>query len=531
MSLGAFTSYKASGPTVARFHMSDALIRAIMGPVGSGKTGGELMERLYIGMKQAPDPRDGVRRTKHAIVRDTYRNLEKTTIPSWHAWVPPSMGHWVGGSGGVPATHTLEFRLPDQTTVHTILEFVGLGENKIETVLPGWEGTTAYLNEVDKLSLDVVTYLRGRVGRYPKVEAAIGFKGATRPGIDMDFNAPDTDHWLYDMLVENPMTLEHAKAMGLDLGGRAPVEFFVQPPAMIKTPDGRYEVNPKAENLSNLPEGYYQRQILGQPDWYIRRMILNQWGASRDGEPVYPEYSDEKHLADFDLQPVPGVPLLLGADAGLQGAIVICQRLSSGQWLILDEVLAPEEGMGALKFAPYLNRMLADRYADWTKERRRYNVDIDRDRPQRHRDLAIKGWGDPSGTSRSRIDDNQNWLQVMTEQTHVPFRPAPTNNLTPRLEVVRHALMSHASLLISKRCKVLRHGFNSGYRVKRVEKGNTQIFHDEPEKNRYSHVHDALQYVMLGAGEYLHVLGRADDRRRRRDRMMTAEGTPEDRFE
>lgn len=526
-----FAAYQASGPTVARFHASDAFIRAIMGPVGSGKTGGMLMERLYIAAKQAPHPRDGVRRTKHAIVRDTYRNLEKTTIPSWHAWVPPTMGHWVGGSGGVPAIHTLEFKLPDQTTVHTILEFVGLGENKIEVVLPGWEGTTAYLNEVDKLSEDTVTYLRGRVGRYPKVDAAAAFKGATRPGIDADFNAPDTDHWLYDLLVENPMTLEGAKAIGIDLGGREPLAFFVQPAAMLKTPDGRYVDNPRAENIQNLPAGYYHRQILGQPDWYIRRMILNQWGATRDGEPVYPEYADDKHLATYDLRPVPGLPLLLGADAGLQGAIIICQRLPGGMWLALDEVLAPEEGMGATRLAELLNRFLADNYRDWVHMRPRYNVQLGSEQV-RARDLPIRGWADPAGLARSGEDDEKSWIKTLSALTHIPFLPAaPRNDLTPRLECVRQALMRQEGILISRRCKVLRHGFNSGYRIRRIERGNTRTFASVPEKNRYSHVHDALQYVMLGAGEYLHVLGRAERGRERRRELRLAEGAAEDHFE
>jgi len=530
MTLGNFASYQASGPTVARFHASDAFMRFIMGPVGSGKTGGELMERVYNAARQEPHPRDGVRRTKHAVVRDTYRNLEKTTIPSWHAWVPPSMGHWVGGSGGVPATHTLEFRLPDQTTVHTIIEFVGLGDNKIDVVLPGWEGSTAYLNEVDKLSIDVVTYLRGRVGRYPKVDVGAGFRGCTRPGIDGDFNAPDTDHWLYDMLVENPMTLEDALALGVDLGGRRPLDFFVQPSAMIKSPDGRYAINPKAENLRNLPAGYYERQILGQPDWYIRRMILNQWGASRDGEPVYPEYDDAVHLANYDLRAVPGLPLLLGADAGLQGAILVCQRLPAGTWLILDEIIAPETGMGAVKMGELLNRLLADEYRDWVHARPRYNVQLESER-LRARDLPIRGWGDPAGKARSSEDDDKSWMTTLSATSQVPFVPAPTNALTPRLEVVRNALMRKDGIVVSRRCKVLRHGFNSGYRIKRIEKGGSHHYSDQPEKNRYSAPHDALQYVLLGAGEYLHVLGRADYRRERRARQATAEGAPEERFE
>jgi len=38
-------------------------------------------------------------------------------------------------------------------------------------------------------------------------------------------------------------------------------------------------------------------------------------------------------------------------------------------------------------------------------------------------------------------------------------------------------------------------GFSGGYRY--AERGNTSTFTDKPEKNVYSHIHDALQYVAM----------------------------------
>lgn len=436
-----FTTYLPPGPVAARFGASNAFVRAIMGPVGSGKTGACLMDMLYRAMRQAPHPRDQVRRTKFAVIRETYRQLEKTTIKSWHRWVPQSLGHWVGGSGGQPATHTVAFALPDGTTVEMIVEFIGLGENSSEMVMPGWEGTGAYLNEVDKLTEETLTYVIGRVGRYPAVDAAASFAGATWRGVWADFNASDTEHWLYRVFVEAPTP---------------GWEFFQQPGAMHELAGGgRYELNPAAENLRNLVPGYYDQQIVGQPKWYIRRMILNRWGATRDGQPVYEDWNDDLHAAAVPLEPVRDLPLVIGADAGLTPAAVILQRMPSGQWRVLDELVAPATGMGARKFGDLLNKLLTERYGPWSAR------------------LPL-----------TRLIDGQ------------------------------------PGVLVSPRCRVLRKGFNSGYRLRRIQIAGADRFGTEPDKNEFSHVHDGLQYGILGGGGHLEVLGRkqasADARRQTR---------------
>lgn len=485
-----FQNYVPPGLVAARFLASDARVRGIMGPVGSGKTGACLMEMLYRGMRQAPHPVDRVRRTKFAVVRDTYRQLEKTTIPSWNRWVGKKLGQWSGGSGGVPATHTVEFDAPDGTIVNLVVEFIGLGDNAVDKVMPGWEGTGAYLNEADKLSEDVLTYLRGRIGRYPAVDAAAGFAGATWRGIWLDFNAPDTEHWLYEKFVENPP---------------AGYQFFQQPGGLIPTAGG-YVVNPRAENLRNLIPGYYDEQIEGQPKWYIRRMVLNQWGASRDGEPVYEEYNDDIHCSLDDLEPIPGLPLVIGADAGLTPAVVILQRMPNGQWRVLDELVAPPKGMGAKRFGEELKRLLEERYAPWVKAYQIWKAE------RRPGDPApIAAWGDPAANARASTDETT-WLQVMSATTGIHFRPAPSNHLTIRLEAVRQPLTrlidGQPAFLLSRCCKILRKGFNSGYRLTRVQIVGVNRFSDEPQKNEFSHVHDGLQYGMLGGGEHLAVLGR-----------------------
>ena len=50
------------------------------------------------------------------------------------------------------------------------------------------------------------------------------------------------------------------------------------------------------------------------------------------------------------------------------------------------------------------------------------------------------------------------------------------------------------------RCRNLIKGFEGGYQYRRLQVSGER-FDDKPDKNHFSHIHDALQYLMLGAGE------------------------------
>ena len=56
------------------------------------------------------------------------------------------------------------------------------------------------------------------------------------------------------------------------------------------------------------------------------------------------------------------------------------------------------------------------------------------------------------------------------------------------------------AFLIDRRCQQLIKGFEGGYQYRRMEVSGER-YADKPDKNMYSHIHDALQYMMLGSGE------------------------------
>lgn len=448
-----FAPEKTIGPVAAAFYYDNHEISAIMGPVGSAKTSTAMMKVFRHALLQEPNER-GIRYYKHTIIRDTYRNLNKTTIPSWLRWIPKDLGTWRGGGSAEPATHNLKFKLShDGTFVDLQVDFIAMGDANAENALKGLETTSIHINEADLVSEDVMSFGAGRTGRFPSGP----FGRCSWKGIWSDLNAPQEDNYMADKFIFNK-----------------PESF-----AFFRQPSGE---SPEAENLQNLPGGakYYlaQKDVLA-PDLY-RRLVLNEIGYSRSGEPVYEEYNDDVHTAKKELSPVPGIPLRLGADAGLTPACTIGQRLPDGQFIVLREIVST--GIGVYKFAEAINKILSEEFSGFS---------------------VASAAADPAAAAKSSTDrDEKSWLQILRNETGINWQPAPTNNITPRLAAVKGMLTrlidGKPGLLVSPACKILRRGFISGYCLK----------DGEPMKNEYSHVHDSFQYNALMSGEYFEVMNR-----------------------
>ena len=57
------------------------------------------------------------------------------------------------------------------------------------------------------------------------------------------------------------------------------------------------------------------------------------------------------------------------------------------------------------------------------------------------------------------------------------------------------------AFLIGPNAPMCRKALSGGYKYKRMAVAGQERFNDRPDKGRYSHVADALQYMMVGAGE------------------------------
>lgn len=434
--------YSPAGAVLCKFHASEAFVRGIRGPIGSGKSTACCIEILARSAEQKPGP-DGIRHTRWAVIRNSYGELRSTTLKTWSDWCPTLFGRF---SMEQPITHHIRDGEIDMEVL-----FIALDRDEDIRKLLSLELTGAWINEAREIPKSIVDTLTGRVGRFPAMKDG----GCTWSGILLDTNPPDQESWWYKVA-------EDTKPEGW--------EFFGQPSAL----------SAQAENLPNLQPNYYQRVASGKDDDWVRVYVHGDYGFVMDGKPVYPMFRDGVHIAKEAIKPVQGLPLYLGADFGLTPAAIVGQRLSDGRWLIIDEMTSTDTGV--LRFADLLRSYVLLTYPGY----------------------EARGWADPAGAMRSQTDE-RTCLQLMNANTPWQWNSAPGNDLTIRLEAVRGALNrlvdGKPGILISPKCAVLRRGFNGGYHFKAVRTGGNQQYHDTPAKNEFSHPHDALQYLLSGAGE------------------------------
>jgi hypothetical protein len=483
---------KPVGPKAEAFAWDKRLITGIMGPVGSAKTTTCIRKMIHGALWQRPGP-DGVYRARWGVIRDTYPQLKKTALASWFAWFPKALGDW---SGEAPYEHTVRFliyRAGKPITVELTVIFAAIGENKVEDVMRGWELTGLWLNEGDLVARDVFTIGIGRIGRYPSAMQG----GCHWRGIILDMNAPDVENWTYEIFVDQDLGLDDATIAELkeELGELFGIGFYVQPGGRSK--------DPPPENIANLPKGYYAQQIMGmgRDKHKVRRMVDNEFGPVRHGQPVYSEYEDGLHAAKEKLRPIADVPIRIAADAGLTPAAVVMQRDHRGQVRVLGEVVYFADGendaleqLGAYAFGKMVGRYVKDEFPDSP--------------------VSDVAWVDPAATAGERATGaDPSWRQnfqrglreELGEQIRVRPAPVPGNSLEKRLEAVRRPMRTLVEggepgfVICPVRAKILRRGFKGMYVYGRVKlQGGMGRFQDEPVKNDYSHVQDACQYGCYG---------------------------------
>lgn len=478
------THYYPPGPRAKAFLQSDAFVCGIMGPIGSGKSTAAVMKLIRNAQKQKP-LRDGWRRRRTAIIRNTFPELRTTTIKTWHQWIPASVGHW--RDTGPPTHHIID----RAAKLDWEIMFIALDRPDDVRKLLSLELSDAWINEAREVPKAILDGLTGRVGRFPPRD---GEFGCTDPQILMDTNPPDKDHWWYvlaerDVSNERNRLLhetmyeieEQLRTMGALRMDQRLFDFYRQP--------GGEE--PDAENLNNLPPGYYLKAKAGKDEQWVRVYVHGEYGFVLDGKPVYPEYRDSIHCREFN--PIQRLPLLIGMDFGLTPAAVFGQQMPNGQWRKHSEVVT--DNMGIIRFAQELKRHIAKHY-------------------QGFKFGAITG--DPAGNSRN--DDERTTFDLLIANG-IEAKPASTNSPTLRIESVRDPMKrlidgEPGMLLNGILCPTLRKGYAGGYHYKRVQVSGDERYQDVPDKNLYSHVCDADQYLMLGGGEGKEIIKREAPRNR-----------------
>lgn len=461
-----------AGPTGKLFHRSDAFVRALMGPVGSGKSVACTTETIRKGRKQAPfyeqgtdflgAPKGlGVRYSRWVIVRNTYRELEDTTMETFFGWIPKSTGHF----SSLKSKFTQHAKLEDGTVMHAEYLFRALDRPDDVKKLLSLEVTGGWLNEAREIPKAIMDMTISRLGRYPGPQLG----GPTWYGLIMDTNPPDTDHWWYKLF-------EDQKPDGF---------------ALFKQPSG---VGPLAENVDNLPKGYYERMQSGKDKEWIKVYVHGSYGFVQDGKPVYPEYKDDIHAVDWEYTPNPKLKIFVGLDFGLTPAAVFAQQTATGRWIFFDELVT--EDMGAVNFGALLKQQIKHKYRAWCDEKDKIT--------------NIEFWGDPSGDIRAQTDETTPF--EILDNAGIVAWPTHTNDFVVRRETAAKIMgkldfAGNPAFCVTSGAPMFRKALAGGYKYKRLAVSGGDKFQDKPDKGRYSHVAEAGQYLLLGAGEDDGVVG------------------------
>jgi len=419
-----------------------------MGPVGSGKSVGCCVA-LYQLMRQFDAA--GLD-SRWVIVRNTYRELEDTTLRTWEDW----FGQY-GSFMRQNMTYTYQFNHKHEVMFRALDRPQDVGK------LLSLEISGAWLNEVREIPKAIYDMVQTRIGRYPK---RVDY-GDDIPQFSLllDSNPMDDFHWYYRLAEE--LRPDNAT-------------FYRQAGGL----------SDEAENTDNLPPGYYANIVKGKDEAWIKVYVDGEYGFAVDGKPVWPMFKDSLHVSHETIKSTDG-PVTVGIDFGLTPAAVFIQQTATGQYQVLSEVVT--EDTAADEFGTILKAHAARHYPG----------------------SKISYWGDPAGSQRSQADKHTPFLILKAEGIDCRpaiTKSGKPNDFDIRVKAVSRNLLKldmggEPALIISPACKYLRRALSGGYKYRQLQVSGDERYNVEPEKNIYSHVAESLQYGMIGIGEGDAVIG------------------------
>jgi hypothetical protein len=141
------------------------------------------------------------------------------------------------------------------------------------------------------------------------------------------------------------------------------------------------------------------------------------------------------------------------------------------------------EDMSAVTFAPELKRYISTTYPHFTG--------------------TFKGWGDPSGGRGGEATDDT--AHEIIRGSGLPCTGTASNKPILRrsaleLPMIENCMDGKPRFVLLPKCKIIRKGLKGGFCYKRLQT-NGERYTEEPDKNKYSHPVEALEYALQGEGE------------------------------
>lgn len=366
-----------------------------------------------------------------ALIRDTWENMQATTMKTFFEWFPP----------GICGTfhHTKrEFTWAEGVAKGTV-QFLGMDDPQ--------DASKLMSRELGGIGIDEPAPAVGSAG-VDEMIFDIGLSRLRQPSMKwypakLAENNPDEAHWTYRRFV--------------DPGE----EGFV-----IWQPD-------KPENEANLPPEYYAelRKIWGHRPDLVRRFIEGEFGFQQEGKPCTPQWDDRRHLA-IGLAPIRGQTVYCLWDFGHNPTFIATQRTPLGHWLILDALVGDDIGVEEL-MAENVKPLLAERY----------------------RRMSLAHIGDPAGKQREQTSINRSAVKLLKKELGGSWRSGPVkweDRIEPLRAVLSRNVGRTGLVQVDRsRAAPVWHALRGGWHF---HVARTGVVSGQAVKNIHSHPGDALSY-------------------------------------
>jgi len=426
------------------FHGDGAKFRLLLGAWRAGKSVAMIWEAILLGLEYPG--------ARFAFFRKTYPALRDTTWRDFMAECPPELIE--GEPRRTEGREEVFLKGGTQVVARCLDNWRKLGSQSFDAVF----GDEAYEFTVEDHMMLSKGRLSGKVGPRRLVYAT---------------NPPNRDHWLYRAFVlekQQNMSVHHFAT--LDNWSRC----YLRHPSADEQAEEGDETLICPKRVDHLVDGIvghnnidddYIAELKRMPENRRRRFLEGQWGFTASGTPVFPEFSETRHVTV--LQPEKGVTIIRGWDFGYRHPCVVwVQVLPTGHVHVLDELLGTNEDIEM--FARRVKQRTLEKFAD----------------------LPVQDYCDAAGVQKN--DLGFSCVQILRRSNISPrFRKL---KVWPTIEALRDLIArTHLGvplLRVHAECTWVREAFTGGYRLHVTNDGI-----ESPKKDGlYDHAVDALRYAL-----------------------------------
>lgn len=379
-----------------------------------------------------------------AFIRDTFENIQRTTMKSFFEWFPPGV---YGTYNQSKKTYTWAEGVAKGTVT-----FIGMDDPSDSSKLLSWV--------LGGIAIDEPAPAAGSLG-VSEMVFDLGMQRLRQPGMKwrpmkLATNNPDEEHWTYQKFVTQAQQNNYK---------------LWQPS--------------KPENLQNLPQDYYEkmrRQMQHRPD-LVRRFIDGEFGFQQEGAPVTPQWNDRIHLT-MGLGPIKGREVICLWDFGHNPTCIITQQTPLGYWNILYSFVG--SGIG-------VEELITDQVIPILRAK--------------FKGSPIRHIGDPAGNTREQTSIKRTAVKSIKHFIGGTYRAGPVrweDRLNPTQSILTKTIQGSGLVQVDRiNAPEIWHALRGGWHY---HKARTGVLSAEAVKDINSHPGDAFSYgaaVLYPIGRFM----------------------------